>query len=329
MLERVRKHLLMFLSAADFTAEQMRKIDSAISLAFDGYDVVNANIENTLIADIPEDARALQMFFVAKKIEGMSEKSLAYYQIVLRKFFTLIQKPLPHIKTDDIRFYLASNQKLSLTTVNNERRILLSFFNWLTTEEYIIKNPVARIKNVKEPKVVKKPFTDTEIEELRDAIDNHRDLAILALLVSTGMRNSEMCGLNVSDVDFVSGEVIVKGKGSKERICYLNEIAKKRIKDYLSERSCVSDALFTSCDKSGRRLQSGGVGTMLRQLGVRAGVENVHAHRFRRTAATKALNRGMPVEQVQKMLGHEKIDTTMRYAIAADNALKHSHEKYM
>jgi integrase/recombinase XerD len=289
--------------------------------------------ENTqLTTDINPDAKAYQMFFVAKKIEGLSEKSLKYYALIIRRFLAILNKPLATIITDDIRYYFALRKNVSLVTLTNERRVLLSFFSWLTNEEYVTKNPVLKIKNIKQPKVIKKPFSQTELEELRDACITLRDKAILETLLSTGMRCSELSNVNIKDVDFSSGEILVTGKGNKQRICYLNAAAKKRLKDYLEIRNDVYEPLFISIEKrskAGRRLLPGGIQTLVKAMGKRANITQVHPHRFRRTSATMALQRGMPVEQVRIMLGHEKIDTTMRYAITADNSVKHSHEKFM
>jgi len=321
--------------SAEFGSVQLRIIEDALYVNLRNYILTKRDNASTVLpTDISPDARIYQMFFVAKKLEGLSEKSLAYYKQILKQFVAVIQKSLSTISTDDVRFYLANRQNISLTTINNERRVLLTFFTWLCNEEYIAKNPVIRIKNIKEPKVIKKPFTATEIEELRDACQNLRDRAMIETLLSTGMRCSELCGINNADVNFTAGEIIVTGKGNKQRICYLNASAKKRIKDYLDSRQDNYKPLFIGINDRGNhikdnRLKSGGVETRIRNIGNAAGVDNTHPHRFRRTAATIALQRGMPIEQVQAMLGHEKIDTTMRYAITADETVKQSHAKYM
>jgi len=316
-----------------FDDTQLRIIENALYINLRDYDFTQKNEETALSTDISPDARAYQMFFVAKKIEGLSEKSLKYYAIILRQFFGIINKPLATVTTDDVRYYFATRQNVSLVTITNERRVLLSFFSWLTNEEYVLKNPVLKIKNIKQPKIIKKPFSQTEIEELRDSCKNLRDRAILELLLSTGMRCSELCAANISDVDFSSGEMLVTGKGNKQRVCYLNASAKKRLKDYLDSRTDTNKPLFISLANSKRtnenRLLAGGLETLIKNMGNRAGINQVHPHRFRRTSATMVLQRGMPVEQVRVMLGHEKIDTTMRYAITADETVKYSHAKYM
>jgi len=317
-----------------FDDSQLRTIENTLHLNLRDCDLIRKNEETALTTDINPDARAFQMFFVAKKIEGLSKKSLEYYTIILRQFFCVINKPLATITTDDVRYFIATKQSLSLTSVNNMRHVLLSFFTWLCNEEYIQKNPVLKIKNIKQPKILKRPFSQTEIEELRDACNNLRDRAIIEVLLSTGMRCGELSNANITDIDFSTGEILVTGKGNKQRICYLNASAKKRLKDYLESRKDSYAAIFTSlADKgktiNGNRLQNGGILNITKSIGNAAGVNNVHPHRFRRTAATMALQRGMPVEQVRIMLGHEKIETTTRYAITADETVKQSHAKFM
>lgn len=275
-------------------------------------------------------AKAIKMFFVAKKIEGLTDKSLAYYRTIMRMFFTACQKPVELITTDDVRYYLAEKQikrAISKATMDNERRVLSSFFQFCEDEGYIAKNPVRRIKKVKQEIRIKEPFSDEELERLRDSCESARDLAIVDLLSSTGMRIGELEPLNRSDVNFESMEIKVFGKGEKERIVYLNARAKIHLTEYLKSRADNEKALFIGMH--GGRLLRGGIETMLRTLGKKAGVENVYPHRFRRTAATQAINRGMPIEQVQQMLGHAKIETTTRYAIVSQRNVKASHEKYL
>jgi len=313
-----------------FDFNQLRDIENSLYLQLKDYDLIQISDERQLTTDISPDIRAYQMFFVAKKIEGLSEKSLIYYRLIINKFMQTITKPFSVITTDDVRYYFATRQNVSLVTITNERRILLSFFGWLAGEEYISKNPVLRIKNIKQPKVIKKPFTQIEIEELRDACNNIRNRAIIEVLLSTGMRCNELCTASISDVDFSSGEITVTGKGNKQRICYLNASAKKRLKDYLESRKDNYPSLFVP-HKIGKhtRLLNGAILNIVHSIGKTANIQNVHPHRFRRTAATIALQRGMPVEQVRVLLGHEKIDTTVKYAITADETVKQSHARYM
>ncbi len=317
-----------------FDAEQLRIIENTLHVQLYDYELHRIDNQDTqLTADISPDARAIQMFFIAKKVAGLSDKSLKFYRDTIKWFFRVIQKPLTLINANDIRLFLAT-LKCSTVTANGYRRILSSFFAWLTTEEYIVKNPILKIPRIKEPKIVKKPFSAEEIEELRDASRDKRELAIVDILLSTGMRVGELYKLNRKDVNFASGEIVVTGKGNKQRVCYLNAPAIKHLKDYLAERTDDHESLIVtknnmkkSPDKN--RLNISGIEIAIRELGRSVGINDVHPHRFRRTAATLALQRGMPIEQVRIMLGHESIDTTLRYAIVSDSSVKYSHAKLM
>ena len=316
-----------------FDSDTLRTIESACYTALSDYEINKIEISTTeLSADVSPDLRAYQMFFVAKKVEGLSEKSLKLYSYTYKKFFAMIQKPFATITANDIRIYIASRQGVTPTTVNNERLHLSSLFSWLCNEEYIPKNPMLKIKQIRMARVVRKPYSGKEIEELRDACRNKRDRAIIEILLSTGMRVGELHGVNREDIS--GSEVLVTGKGNKQRICYLNPTAVKRLHDYLEERMDKDVPLIRAVNQGARRAKDNRVGIsglelIVRELGRRAGVTNVHPHRFRRTAATTALQRGMPIEQVQMMLGHANIQTTLGYAITADDSVKHSHRKYM
>jgi len=318
-----------------FNYDQLRDIESAVHLNLNDYEVqIKKDEETQLTASISSDARTYQMFFVAKRIEGLGDGTLKYYHIVLNGFFKIISKPISAIGVDEIRFYLASRQSISKVSLNNERRILSSFFSWLHNEEHITRNPMLKIKNIKQPKILKKPFSAREIEELRACCKTLRDEAIFELLLSTGMRCAELCNCNRSDLNLADSEIIVLGKGNKQRTCYLNAPASKKLTDYLKTRTDNLPPLFLAYKgknhKHGKmRLKTNGVEVMIRLLGFRAGIQNTHPHRFRRTAATTALQRGMPVDQVRIFLGHEQINTTMQYAITADEAVKHAHSRYM
>ena len=240
-------------------------------------------------------------------------------------------KPLNEITTDDIRQHLAGcAERVSKVTIDNKRRIYNSFFSWMEDEEHILKNPVKRIRKVRQEKKIPKPFSEEELERLRDAATGERDRAIVELLTSTGMRIGEMELLNINDVDFQAGEIVVFGKGAKERIVYLNAKARVALTKYLDSRSDKNKALFVSKGrKNPSRLMGRGAAMALKALEGKAGVENVHPHRFRRTAATIAISRGMPIEQVREMLGHVNIETTTRYAIVSERNVKASHAKYL
>lgn len=274
----------------------------------------------------------LTMFLNAKKLEGCSERTIQYYKVTIRHFLKLITEPIRKITTEQIRQYLVDYQAInncSKVTVDNVRRNVSSFFSWLEEEDYILKSPMRRIHKIKTTKTVKNTITDEEIERLRDQCDCKRDLAIIDLLYSTGMRVGELVRLNIEDIDFNERECIVLGKGDKERRVYFDAKTKIHLQDYLANRSDTNPALFVSLDAPYNRLQISGVEVRLRMLGRSLGIERIHPHKFRRTMAIRAIDKGMPVEQVQKILGHSQIDTTMQYAIVNQNNVKESHRKYI
>ena len=274
----------------------------------------------------------LTMFLNAKKLEGCSERTIQYYKVTIRHFLKLITEPIRKITTEQIRQYLVDYQAInncSKVTVDNVRRNVSSFFSWLEEEDYILKSPMRRIHKIKTTKTVNNTITDEEIERLRDQCDCKRDLAIIDLLYSTGMRVGELVRLNIEDIDFNERECIVLGKGDKERRVYFDAKTKIHLQDYLANRSDTNPALFVSLDAPYNRLQISGVEVRLRMLGRSLGIERIHPHKFRRTMATRAIDKGMPVEQVQKILGHSQIDTTMQYAIVNQNNVKESHRKYI
>lgn len=274
----------------------------------------------------------LLSFINAKRIEGCSEKTLKYYNCTLEKMLSDMQKHITHITTDDLREYLSEYQKnsnCSKSNIDNIRRILSSFFSWLEDEDYILKSPVRRIHKIKIAKTVKETYTDEALECMRDNCENLRDLAIIDMLASTGMRVGELAGLNIADVDFENRECIVFGKGSKERPVYFDARTKIHLKNYLETRTDDNPALFVSLLKPNNRLKISGIEIRLRELGRKLGITKVHPHKFRRTLATKAIDKGMPIEQVQKLLGHSKIDTTMQYAMVDQNNVKLSHRRFI
>lgn len=273
-----------------------------------------------------------EMFLAAKRVEGCSEKTLRYYKASVFKMFSIVHKHVLHITTDDLRQYLADYQKIndcSKSNIDNIRRILSSFFAWLEDENYILKSPVRRIHKIKTSKTVKETYTDEALETMRDQCGCVRDLAIIDLLASTGMRVGELVRLNINDIDFENRECIVFGKGSKERPVYFDARTKIHLKNYLDSRTDNNPALFVSLLKPFNRLEISGVEIRLRKLGRRLDINKVHPHKFRRTLATKAIDKGMPIEQVQQLLGHAKIDTTMQYAMVSQNNVKISHRKYI
>ena len=274
----------------------------------------------------------LQLFITAKQVEGCSLKTLRYYQRTVENLFHTMTGTIIQLSTDDLRSYLARYQAetgCSKANLDNIRRILSSFFAWLEQEEYIIKNPIRRIKKIKTEQTVKETYTDENLEIMRDNCENLRDLAIIDLLASTGMRVGELVQLNRSDIDFENRECIVFGKGKKERPVYFDARTKIHLKNYLNSRVDTHPALFVTLFKNTKRLGIAGVEIRLRKLGQKLGISKVHPHKFRRTLATKAIDKGMPIEQVQKLLGHAKIDTTLAYAMVNQSNVKHSHQKFI
>lgn len=280
-----------------------------------------------------ENKRLFELFLDGKKLEGCSENTITYYKSQLQIILKDINKPLREIKTEDLRTWLRQYQEVvTNTTVDNVRRILSTFFRWLNDEDYLFKNPMVRIHRIKSPKIIKKPFTNFDIEKLRLGCKNLRERAVMELLLSTGMRINECRLLNKKDINFHDREIIVFGKGAKERVCFFNESAEIHLKRYLESRTDNNPALFVSFKpKNGEytRLTTATLGTMLKNLGYRVGVGKCHPHRFRRTFATHALQHGMRVEQIQKLLGHESMNTTELYISVDDDEVKYAHKKYV
>lgn len=274
----------------------------------------------------------LALFIAAKRVEGCSEKSLRYYESTIRNMLEAVEKPECQICTEDLRGYLDTYQRrgtVSKVTLDNVRRILSTFFAWLEDEDYIIKSPVRRIHKVKTGKTVKETYSDESLELMRDHCDNIRDLAMIDLLASTGIRVGELVKLNRNDIDFENRECIVFGKGNKQRKVYFDARTKIHLQKYLHERKDENEALFVSLLKPYERLQISGVEIRLRKIGRELSFHKVHPHKFRRTLATMAIDKGMPIEQVQQLLGHQSIDTTLQYAMVNQNNVKESHRKYI
>ena len=274
----------------------------------------------------------MDMFLTAKRIEGCSERTIEYYKSTIKTMLEKIDMPIRRMTTEVLREYLVEYQGINncgKVTIDNIRRNLSSFFSWLEEEDYILKSPIRRIHKVKTKKVVKEVISDENLEQLRDGCCEKRDLAILDILISTGMRVGELVNLNIDDLNFEERECVVYGKGDKERKVYFDARTKLHIQSYLEERSDQDPALFVSLNAPYQRLQISGVETRIRELGRQLQINNIHPHKFRRTMATRAIDKGMPIEQVQKLLGHQQIDTTMQYAMVNQNNVKSSHRKYM
>ena len=287
-------------------------------------------VEKAAVESIKNDM--LPLFIAAKRVEGCSEKSLRYYESTIRNMLETINKPECQISTEDLRGYLDTYQRrgtVSKVTLDNVRRILSSFFAWLEDEDYIVKSPVRRIHKVKTGKTVKETYSDEALELMRDHCDNTRDLAMIDLLTSTGIRVGELVKLNRSDLDFENRECIVFGKGNKQRKVYFDARTKLHLQAYLESRNDDNPALIVSLKAPFNRLSIGGVETRLRELGKQLGVHKVHPHKFRRTLATMAIDKGMPIEQLQQLLGHKRIDTTLQYAMVKQSNVKLAHRKYI
>lgn len=312
------------------TVDQMAQLNSVLLQTISKYTVIEDG--DKVKEDFASNNRLLEIFLSAKLVEGCSAKTIKYYETTVKQLFKYMPKSVKEYTTDDLRAYLAVFQKKhksSKVTIDNIRRIFSSFFSWLEDEDFILKSPVRRIHKVKTGEQVKEVITDENLERLRDNCKCPRDLAIIDLLSSTGMRVGELVKLNRNDVNFAERECIVFGKGNKERVVYFNARAKLHLQEYLASRKDKNQALFVSLDKPHTRLQISGVEMRLRDLGRGLKIPRIHPHKFRRTLATMAIDKGMPVEQVQKLLGHVKIDTTMRYAMVNQTNVKLSHRKFI
>lgn len=306
---------------------QTEKLQKVLQHTLFGYEVTKVeNDTENLEQDLVEP------FLSAKRIEGCSEKTLKYYNATIQSMLTCVGKGVRHIVTDDVRSYLTEYQEKnqsSKVTIDNIRRILSSFFSWLEDEDYILKSPVRRIHKVKTGTNIKETYTDEALELMRDSCTELRDLAIIDMLASTGMRVGEMVLLNRADINFNERECVVFGKGDKERIVYFDARTKIHLQNYLNSRRDENPALFVSLQKPHKRLQISGIEVRLREYGKRLGLSKVHPHKFRRTLATMAIDKGMPIEQLQQLLGHRRIDTTLQYAMVKQSNVKIAHRKYI
>ena len=322
LITEVQQQMLPYLNN-----EQLRKLRAAMEFCLHGLEVTQTDRQQE-----QEQTDTTAAFIAAKRIEGCSEKTLTYYRKTIEAMTAAVGKPVQRITTDDIRQYLTTYQmqrKSSKVTIDNIRRILATFYSWLEDEDYIVKSPVRRIHKVKTAKVIKETYTDEALEQMRDNCDSLRDLAIIDLLASSGMRVGELVALNRDDINFNERECVVFGKGNKERLVYFDARTKIHLQNYLDSRADGNPALFVTLRAPYNRLQIGGVEMRLRQLGRRLSIPKVHPHKFRRTLATSAIDKGMPIEQVQQLLGHQKIDTTMHYAMVKQENVKLAHRKYI
>lgn len=307
--------------------EQKEKLKEVLLYTF--YNIEVTSIKDELVEDTTDYAK---MFIAAKRIEGCSERTLNYYETTIRVMIEKLSKKINSIETEDLRNYLSEYQaknNCSKVTIDNVRRILSSFFAWLEDEDYIMKSPVRRIHKVKATQTVKETYTDEELEEMRDACVEIRDLAMVDFLASTGVRVGELVNLDRVDIDMQERSCVVLGKGGKEREVYFDARTKIHLQNYLNSRTDNNPALFVSLLRPYDRLKISGVEIRLRELGKKINIKKIHPHKFRRTMATKAIDKGMPIEQVQVLLGHRKIDTTLQYAMVNQNNVRNSHKKFI
>jgi site-specific recombinase XerD len=326
MVEKLRSEILASLA---------NKVDNEILTDFKNQlDVIlynyNVSIKSTeLVVVDTSNSIILKNFLGTKKLEGCSNKTIEYYRYIMNNLLESLQKNIPDISTNDIRYYLANYQiekEVSTTTINNMRFVYCSFFNWCYLEKYIKENPMTRITKIKIQKKQVEPFTESELEKMFSACNNTRDRALLEFLYSTGCRVSECSAVDISDIDFKNKTVLIrKGKGNKQRISYISDKCMIWLEKYLDERNSNDIALWTG--KKGR-LSKAGIECIVRKVGERAGI-HAHPHKFRHTLATNMVKRNAPVQIVQKVLGHENLNTSMIYITVDDNDVESAHKKYV
>lgn len=322
IIEEIVQKMLPYLDNA-----QMQKLQETLQ-----YTLFNYEITGDIKAEEDDTQKLVESFLYAKRIEGCSEKTIKYYSATIEAMLVTVDKGVRHIHTDDLRAYLTNYQEnhgSSRVTIDNIRRILSSFFSWLEDEDYILKSPVRRIHKVKTATNIKETYTDEELEKMRDNCTELRDLAIIDMLASTGMRIGEMVLLNKADIKFNERECIVFGKGDKERVVYFDARTKIHLQNYINSRTDDNSALFVTLRAPHTRITIGGIESRLREMGRILEIEKVHPHKFRRTLATMAIDKGMPIEQLQQLLGHKRIDTTLRYAMVKQSNVKQAHRKYI
>lgn len=314
------------------TDYQLNKLKESLIINFERVEFIIKTDELEHQKGLDENNDMINSFISSKQVEGCSERTIKYYKEIIEKFVNDFDKSIKQISTNEIRNYLSDykdNSSCGSTTIDNIRRVLSSFFSWLEDEDYIMKSPVRRIHKIKTTVVVKEVLTDENLERLRDECENIRDLSLVELLISTGMRVGELVNLNINSINFEDRSCIVLGKGNKEREVYFDAKTKLHLKEYISKRNDSNDALFVSMKEPHQRLSISGIELIIRTLGINSNINKVHPHKFRRTLATMAIDKGMPVEQVQKLLGHVKIETTMHYALVNQSNVKISHRRYI
>ena len=314
------------------TDYQLNKLKESLIINFEKVEFIIKTDELKHQEELNENKSMIDSFISSKQVEGCSERTIKYYREIIENFVNGFDNSIKQISTNEIRNYLSNYKENSCcgsTTIDNIRRVLSSFFSWLEDEDYIVKSPVRRIHKIKTAVVVKEVLTDENLERLRDECENIRDLSLIELLISTGMRVGELVNLNINSLNFEDRSCIVLGKGNKEREVYFDAKTKLHLKEYISKRNDSNDALFVSMREPHQRLSISGIELIIRTLGINSNINKVHPHKFRRTLATMAIDKGMPVEQVQKLLGHVKIETTMNYALVNQSNVKISHRRYI
>ena len=322
IMEEIVQQMLPHLDNA-----QLQKLQEVLE-----YSLYNYEISGKATETEDDSQKLIDSFVYAKRIEGCSEKTLKYYRTTIEAMVEAVDKSVRHMQTDDLRAYLTEYQEKhgsSRVTIDNIRRILSSFFSWLEDEDHILKSPVRRIHKVKTATNIKETYTDEELEKMRDNCTELRDLAIVDMLASTGMRIGEMVLLNKADINFNERECVVFGKGDKERVVYFDARTKIHLQNYIEDRSDDDPALFVTLRAPYTRITIGGIESRLREMGKNLDIEKVHPHKFRRTLATMAIDKGMPIEQLQQLLGHKRIDTTLQYAMVKQSNVKQAHRKYI
>lgn len=323
LMTEVMQQMLPYLDNA-----QLKQLRQVMEQALYHFEVTGTEVRS----EDDDNNDLIAMFIAAKRIEGCSEKTLKYYQTTIDAMASALGKNVRHILTEDLRTYLTeyqSKNQSSRVTIDNIRRILSSFYSWLEDEDYIIKSPVRRIHKVKTVSSIKETYSDEDLEKMRDNCEELRDLAMIDMLASTGMRVGEMALLNRDDINFTERECVVLGKGDKERIVYFDARAKLHLQEYLDGRTDDNPALFVTLRAPHKRIQIGGIEHRFREMGKRLNIPKVHPHKFRRTLATVAIDKGMPIEQLQQLLGHQRIDTTLQYAMVKQSNVKTAHRKYI
>lgn len=322
IMEDIVQQMLPYLDNA-----QLHKLQEVLEHSLFEYEIAGRTIETE-----DDSQELIDSFVYAKRIEGCSEKTLKYYRTTIEAMTEAIDKGVRHMQTDNLRAYLTDYQEQhgsSRVTIDNIRRILSSFFSWLEDEDHILKSPVRRIHKVKTATNIKETYTDEELEKMRDNCEELRDLAIVDMLASTGMRIGEMVLLNKADINFNERECVVFGKGDKERVVYFDARTKIHLQNYINSRTDDDPALFVTLREPHTRITIGGIESRLREFGNTLKIEKVHPHKFRRTLATMAIDKGMPIEQLQQLLGHKRIDTTLQYAMVKQSNVKQAHRKYI